>query len=144
MKRAFIFFIEEIGYGMLMTYAFLHFPEHFEGIRVTAVFLILMLSIAAVNLFQFFLESKVKSAIATKYGMIGELIYHAIALAITTLVFFGFYIALEHIGNMPASIRTLMIISFLSATVHLVFGEFPKIMTVSEESESWEDDEFED
>ncbi len=126
MKRAIVFLLEEIGYGMLMAYAFIHFPDHFEGVRVTAVFLVPMLSIAAVNLLQVFLESKVRSKITARYGLTGERIYPVIALATTTLLLFGFYIVLEHIGNMPASIRTLAVISILSATVYLIIWELPE------------------
>ena len=144
MKRAIIFLLEEIGYSIYMVYAFKHFPEYFEGVRVTAVFLIPMLSIAAVTLIQILLERKVESIIIARYGPIGEWIYPVIAVTATALVFFGFYIVLEHIGNMPASLRTLTFISVLSATAHLMFGEFLRILTSSEEKIAWEEDEFED
>ena len=120
MKRAAAFFIEEIGYSVCMIIVLKQYTERFEGISLAAVFAIPILAFAAVNILYALLEMKIGGRMNNKFGNPGGWIYPAVSLLFTTALFFGFYSALEYLGNMPASIRTLLFISFMSSAIHLL------------------------
>ena len=145
MRKLIIFLVEEIGYTLGIVYLYHRSPEHFTGVSITAAFLIPIAAIAAVNLLQTVLEAKVKGKLFDKYGNWGRWIYLVTAFVTTVLLFLGFYAALEHIGNMPGSFRTLMLLSLLSAAAHLKFCELFKSFYLTVDQAALEElDDFDD
>ena len=147
MKRAAAFFIEEIGYSVCMIIVLKQYTERFEGISLAAVFAIPILAFAAANILYVFLEIKLEGKMYDKFVNLGGWIYPAVSLLFTTALFFGFYSALEYLGNMPASVRTLLFISFMSSDVHLLLCEGLRFMRSIEtefvpdnEEKDWEDE----
>lgn len=147
MKRAAAFFIEEIGYSVCMIIVLKQYTERFEGISLAAVFAIPILAFAAANILYVFLEIKLEGKMYDKFGNLGGWIYPAVSLLFTTALFFGFYSALEYLGNMPASVRTLLFISFMYSDVHLLLCKGLRFIRSIEtefvpdnEEKDWEDE----
>ena len=119
MNRTGTFFIEEIAYLSMIAYALMKYPDRIEGSSVTAIVLIPAIAIAAVNLIQYLLEKKAKARFSE--------------ILIVFLVSYGFFAALEHFGNMPASFRTLTFISILFTLVHIMISNFLRRLSAGED-----------
>ena len=131
MNRTGIFLIEEIGYLSMITYALRKYPDRIEGSSVTAIVLIPAIAIAAVTLIQYLLEKKVKERFSEILRNKGNLIYSFTVYGIVFLVSYVFFAALEHFGNMPASFRTLVFISMPFALLHIMIGNFPRLLSMA-------------
>ena len=147
MKRAVSFLIEGMGYSICMIMALKHSLERFEGVSLVAVFVIPILAFASANLLYALLEDKLERRMHDKFGNLGGWIYPAVPLLLTMVLFFGSYTALEYLGNMPASFRTLLFLSFLSSVIHLLLCEGLRFMgsmkvgLIADDEEDLENDE---
>lgn len=142
MKRAIIILIEGLGYSIGMAYMTIKYANRFVGVSILAVFLIPLMFIAIINLLQILFDTKVEESLMKRFNRAGRWIYPAIIFGTDFLIFFVFYKMLEHVGNMPASFRTLALLSVLSATVHLVLYEMLRIMSKKELLIASDQDEF--
>ena len=108
----------------MIAYALTKYPDRMEGSSVTAIAIVLIpsIAIAAVNLIQYLLEKKLKTGFSEILRNKGNLVYNLTVYGIVFLVSYGFFAALEHFGNMPASFRTLVFISILFTLLHIEIG----------------------
>lgn len=119
MKRIGIFLIEEASYIALLAYSYIRYSERFEGISAAAIFIIPAVGIAAVNLVYNLLDIKLKPRLIEYNEGRGKWVYRFTVFA-SILVSYASFSALEYFGNMPASFRTLAMISLMATVAHLM------------------------
>ena len=120
MKRIGAFLIEEIVYITALAYSYTRYSDRFAGISAAAVFIIPAAAITAVNLVHSLLDQKMKPRLTENNEGHGKWIYRFIVFACILLVFYASFSALEYYGNMPASFRTLVMISLMASVAHLM------------------------
>ncbi|MCF0229939.1 MAG: hypothetical protein HUJ76_09655 [Parasporobacterium sp.] len=143
MKKLVVFILEEVGYLSLLAYGIYRYPKYMEGVSIIAVFVIPALSIAAATMIQFLLRKIEREKLIKQFRGVNQWLYSMITFCLIFTTFFVSYVALEYFGNMPASFRTLFLISILSTLAHMMISSMPGMTSRMDKLLQVDEDEYE-
>ena len=139
MKSLCICLIEEIGCLLMIIYISVMYSDRLKGVSPATVFLISAIAIAGANLAQYFLGLGAKHK-SEKLEEQDKMIFQLVSFAAAFFVFLMSSAALKYFCNMLASYRTLLLISLMSAAVHITLNLLPDVLFVADKnSEMYEE-----
>ncbi len=123
-KKTKLFLMEELLYISFLAYLLTRYSECFGETSTVAMFNIPAVGIAAVNLAHILLDIKLKPRLVENNKASGKWLYRFTLFILIIIVSYASFSALEYFGNIPASFRTLLIVSLMLTTSHLMLNLF--------------------